>query len=91
MQDLKVPVAQAEDLAVNQYGIHMLARRKGAYLRVITRRDHAQAGGMVVVAMRQDYLCHFFLPDPGAQVFNFAADRSVNSHIHQGVDILLLI
>ena len=52
MQNLKLPVAQVENLAVHQQDINMLARRKGAHLRLITRHNHAQAGGMVVVAMR---------------------------------------
>jgi hypothetical protein len=52
VQDLKLPVAQAENLAVMQLDIDVLARRKGTYLGVITRHNYAQASGMVVVAMR---------------------------------------
>jgi hypothetical protein len=66
MQDLELPVAQAEHLAIVQEDIDVLARRKGTYLRVITRQDRVQASSMVVVAMRQHHLGHFFLPDPGA-------------------------
>ena len=52
MQDLKISIAQAQNLAINQQDLDMGVRRKSTYLRVITRHDYPQASRMVGVAMR---------------------------------------